>query len=154
MLKKTDAEDPDFRGLVRLLDIELARRDGDEHAFYAQFNKIDNIKHVVLAYLQDVPVGCGAIKAYSPGVMEVKRMYVAESHRGKGIAGQVLRDLEQWALALGAQKCILETGYQQPEAIALYKKSGYSIIPNYGQYAGVENSICFEKLLEGSDVQK
>jgi putative acetyltransferase len=79
--------------------------------------------------------------------MEVKRMFVKEEFRGKGIAGKVLSELEKWARELWFQKCILETGTRQIEAIALYKKSKYSIIPNYGQYEGVENSLCFEKKL-------
>ena len=49
------------------------------------------------------------------------------------------------SIELSCEKCILETGKRQPEAIELYKKNGYRIIPNYGQYAGIENSVCFEK---------
>ena len=77
--------------------------------------------------------------------MEVKRMYVPLEKRGKGIASIVLQELEKWAKELGYQKCILETGIKQPEAISLYKKNNYAIIPNYGQYAGVKDSVCFEK---------
>jgi len=53
--------------------------------------------------------------------------------------------LESWASELNFKYCVLETGKRQPEAIALYKKNGYQIIPNYGQYHGIENSICFQK---------
>ena len=74
-LIRTNSDNPDFRRLVSLLDKELAVRDGDDHAFYAQFNKIDKIKHVVLAYKNNEAIGCGAIKQYDEGVMEVKRMY-------------------------------------------------------------------------------
>jgi hypothetical protein len=56
--------------------------------------------------------------------------------------------LEKWTAELSYGKCILETGIKQPEAIGLYKKSGYTVIPNYGQYAGIENSVCFEKQLQ------
>ena len=65
-----------------------------------------------------------------------------------GIATQILTELEKWATELSFKKCVLETGKKQPEAIALYIKNGYKIIPNYGQYEGVENSVCFEKLLD------
>ncbi len=58
-----------------------------------------------------------------------------------------LAELEKWAAELGYNKCVLETGKKQPEAIALYKRSGYKIIPNYGQYIGIENSVCFEKAI-------
>ena len=94
-----------------------------------------------------MPVGCGAMKEYSPITMEVKRMYTNPESRGMGIATFVLNELEKWALELGYEKCILETGKRQPEAIALYKKNGYLSIPNYGQYVGIENSVCFEKSL-------
>jgi len=142
---RTNSDNPDFIELVKLLDADLAIRDGDEHSFYAQYNKVDRIKYVVLAYENEKPMGCGAIKEYSPIIMEVKRMYVPPDSRKKGIATIVLSELEKWAGELGYSKCLLETGKKQPEAIGLYKKHGYTIIPNYGQYAGVENSVCFEK---------
>ena len=75
-------------------------------------------------------------------------MFVPLEERGKRIAGEILREQEIWAKELGNDKCILETGIKQPEAISLYKKSGYRFIDNYGQYAGVENSVCFAKLLK------
>jgi putative acetyltransferase len=142
---RTSSDNPDFISLVKLLDAELAERDGEDHPFYAQFNKIDNIKYAVVAYENDKPISCGAIKEYSSDTMEVKRMYTLPECRGKGIATKVLIELERWAKELGYEKCILETGKKQPEAIALYKKNGYKLIPNFGQYAGVDNSVCFEK---------
>jgi GNAT superfamily N-acetyltransferase len=144
---RTNPENTDFRALVIKLDDELRIRDGNEHSFYAMYNKLDNIKHVIIAYENNIPIGCGAIKEFSPGIMEVKRMYVPEDKRGKGIASVVLNELEKWASESGSIKCILETGKKQPEAIRLYEKNGYIVIPNYGQYAGIENSICFEKSL-------
>lgn len=146
-LLRTDSANADFGQLVVALDKDLAIRDGDEHAFFAQFNKIAAIKHVVVAYEGNQLVGCGAIKEYEPGVMEVKRMYVSLEKRGNGIASLVLQELEKWAAELGYTKCILETGLKQPEAISLYKKNNYILIPNYGQYAEVESSVCFEKVL-------
>lgn len=147
ILTRTDSSHTDFLTLVSALDKDLAIRDGDDHAFYAQYNKVDLIRHVVLAYAGDEVVGCGAIKEFAPGTMEVKRMYVPPARRGQGIASLVLKELEAWAREMKYKNCILETGLAQPEAIALYKKNTYAIIPNYGQYAGVENSVCFEKLL-------
>jgi putative acetyltransferase len=146
-LKRTTSEDADFRALVTELDKDLAIRDGDEHSFFAQFNKIDLIKHVVVAYQDNEPIGCGAIKQYDENIMEVKRMFVPLEKRGQGIASIVLKELEQWAGELGFDKCILETGIKQPEAIKLYEKNNYKRIPNYGQYANVESSVCFEKVL-------
>ncbi|MCL6260201.1 GNAT family N-acetyltransferase [Aquiflexum sp. TKW24L] len=146
-LVRTNSQNADFMGLVKLLDAGLAVTDGEDHAFYNQFNKTDNIKYVTVAYENGQAVGCGAIKEFAPDIVEVKRMFVSEPHRGKGIAGRIIAELETWAAELGYTRCILETGIRQVEAVALYKKSGYSIIPNYGQYIGVENSLCFEKEL-------
>ena len=147
-LLRVDADHPDFQQLVRKLDEELALRDGDDHAFYAQYNKMDMIRHVVLAYRDSEPVSCGAIKAYNANTVEVKRMYTEKERRGNGIAVEVLKELERWALELGYQTCILETGIKQPEAIRLYEKQGYTLIPNYGQYAEIHESKCFEKHLD------
>ena len=142
---RTDSDNPDFIKLVTRLDSDLAERDGNDHSFYAQYNKIDKIKYVVVAYEDGRPVGCGAIKEYAPNTMEIKRMYTSPESRGEGIATQVLTELEKWATELSFEKCVLETGKRQPEAIGLYKKNGYKLIPNYGQYAEIENSLCFEK---------
>lgn len=145
---RTDSENKDFLELVSELDADLAIRDGEERDFYNQFNKLDLIKNVIVAYQGDTPAGCGAIKQYSPDTMEVKRMFTPPQFRGRGLASMVLSELEKWTLELGYSKCILETGKRQPEAIALYKKNGYTIIPNYGQYIGIENSVCFLKELD------
>jgi len=145
---RTDSDNQDFIELVKYLDAYLAEKDGDDHSFYAQFNKIDKIRHVVVAYDNDEPVACGAIKQHTSTTVEIKRMYTSPESRGKGIATKVLTELEVWATELCYKKCILETGKRQPEAIRLYKKNGYKLIPNYGQYAEVDNSVCFEKDLD------
>ncbi|WP_130733612.1 GNAT family N-acetyltransferase [Flavobacterium sp. J27] len=144
---RTHSSNPDFIHLVSKLDKDLAIRDGDEHVFYAQFNAIDTIKHAVVLYLDQKPVACGAIKPYDENTMEVKRMFVPEEFRGNGFAMKVLVALETWAKDLNCTELVLETGLKQPEAIALYKKSGFIIIPNYGQYIGIENSVCFRKII-------
>jgi putative acetyltransferase len=146
-ITRTDSSNADFRNLVKLLDADLRIRDGEEHGFYAAFNKIDHLNNVVVYYQENVPVGCGAFKPYESEAVEIKRMYVLPEHRGKGIAPHVLTELEKWARELKYKFCVLETGKKQPEAIALYQKAGYKVIPNYGQYAGVENSVCMSKTI-------
>lgn len=146
-LVRTDSSNPDFKSLVASLDKYLTVTDGDEHGFYDQYNKIDMIKHAVVAYDGTVAVGCGAIKEYDPDSMEVKRMFTEPAQRGKGVATMVLTELERWSKELGYIRCVLETGKRQTEAVAFYHKSRYTVIPNYGQYIGVENSLCFEKRL-------
>ncbi len=147
-LIRTNSENKDFISMVPFLDKELAVRDGDEHDFYHQYNGIDTIKYVVVAYENGIPLGCGAIKEYDFEVMEIKRMFTKLESRGKGIASKVLLELEKWAKELSFKKCILETGVKQLEAIALYGKQAYKLIPNYGQYTEAENSRCFEKIIK------
>jgi GNAT superfamily N-acetyltransferase len=146
-LLRTDSAHPDFITLVKMLDADLAVRDGEDTIFYAPLNKTDAIRHVIVAYVNEQPVGCGAIREFDAGSMEVKRMFTLPATRGKGVATRVLNELQNWSKELGYEKCILETGKRQPEAIALYLKNCFVIIPNYGKYVGIENSVCFEKVL-------
>ncbi|MDM1360274.1 GNAT family N-acetyltransferase [Myroides marinus] len=144
---RTNSDNTDFLNLITHLDQYLRVLDGEDHNFFAQFNKVDHINHVIVIYLDNVAVACGAIKEYEVGTMEVKRMFTSPATRGKGIASTVLRELEQWSLELGYTRCILEMGKLQTQAEILYRKNNYTVIPNYGQYEGVESSLCFEKLL-------
>ena len=147
LIVRTNSANKDFIDLVCLLDKELAERDGDDHEFYHQFNNIDVLNHALILYESNRPIACGAIKKFDDNSAEVKRMYTCIDARGRGIATQVLIALEEWAKELGFTNTVLETGKRQPEAIALYQKNNYQIIPNYGQYQGIENSVCFKKEL-------
>ena len=142
---RTDSDNTDFQSLVALLDADLARRDGDEHAFYAQFNKIATIRNAIVCSVDDKAIGCGAFREYDESKVEIKRMFVLPLYRGHGIALKILNELELWAAELNYREYILETGKKQPEAIRLYQKAGYSMIPGYGQYLNVENSVCMMK---------
>jgi GNAT superfamily N-acetyltransferase len=144
---RTDSGHPDFRELVAALDAELRERDGEEHTFYQAFNGIDALDRCVVGYLAGKPVCCGALKGFDPVTLEVKRMYTRPEARGLGMAGRVLQHLETWAAESGFSRCVLETGRRQPEAIRLYTRHGFRQIDNYGPYAGVANSLCFEKYL-------
>lgn len=144
---RTNSENPDFEKLVVLLDALLRELDGDDHAFYAQFNKTNFITEVVVAYKNDEAVGCGAFKKYDGQTVEIKRMYVSPDFRGRKIAQSILCELEKWAAELGFSVCVLETGYKQEAAIKLYHNCGYANMENYGQYIGIENSICMKKNL-------
>ena len=144
---RTTSENLDFQKLVKQLDDYLAIMDVDEHSFYDQYNKIDLLKNCIVIFEDETAVACGAIKAFDEQSMEIKRMFTLREMRGKGIASKILNQLENWTKELGFSKTILETGIKQTEAIALYEKCCYKIIPNYGQYSGIENSVCYEKSL-------
>lgn len=147
-ISRTGSSNPEFRTLIKLLDAHLVIADEDEHDFYNQYNGLDTIKSVVMAHIGNRPVGCGGIKHYDDQTMEIKRMFTSSEERGKGIAVQVLNELEAWAVELGYSRCLLETGVRLPSAIRLYEKQGYvRMAENYGQYVGMENSVCMEKEL-------
>jgi putative acetyltransferase len=144
---RTNEEHEEYRRLVGMLDEYLAKVDGPDHEYYAHLNSRDVAQHVVLAYTNGGAVACGAIRPLESGAMEIKRMFVLPAWRGKGIAGLILAELEQWAGDFGADRCVLETGRLQAEAIGLYMRHGYVRIRNFGPFIGVENSLCFEKRL-------
>lgn len=144
-IQRTTSENPDFQNLVTFLDATLKILDGDEHEFYAQYNKTAHLNTVVVSYEDEKALGCGAFKEYDSSTVEIKRMFTMSENRGKGIAHAVLNELEKWAKQLGYTTAILETGKRQHEAIGLYQKAGYKIIPNYGQYKDMENSVCMQK---------
>lgn len=146
-LLKTNSNHPDFQKLTRLFDDYLVEIDGDEKDFFAQYNQI-YIDNVIVCYEDEIAVGCGAFKEYEPTVAEIKRMFVLPEKRGKGIASTVLNALEIWAKENGFQQAILETSNQLTNAISLYQKSGFEVIPNYGQYIDVESSVCMKKILK------
>ncbi|MEN2489387.1 GNAT family N-acetyltransferase [Flavobacterium sp. B11] len=147
-LERTNSQNADFSKLIVELDANLASRNGEMQEYFNQFNKLDSIKHVIIAFVNGTAVGCGAIKQFDAESVEVKRMFVSEEFRGRGIAHKILNELENWAKELGYAVTVLETSNVQVEAVKLYTKSGYGVTENYGQYAGIETSICFRKELE------
>ena len=144
---RTTSNNEDFGKLVVELDAYLRILDGDDHVFYAKFNKTNLLKNVVICYENNSVVGIGAYKEFEPNVAEIKRMYTLPEYRGKGIAKAILTELEKWAKEENYTTSILETGYLQIDAIGLYQKLGYKITENFGQYIGVANSICMKKII-------
>jgi putative acetyltransferase len=144
---RCDSTDADFRLLVRDLDRDLLSRYGANQSFFDQFNAVEDIRNVVVLYVDGEAVGCGAFKQHDHETCEVKRMYVAPRHRGKKLSRVILSELERWALECGFSFTVLETGIHQPEAIAAYERFGYERIPNYPPYIGVELSVCYRKKL-------
>ena len=144
---RTSSENSDFIELVKQLDAYLKVMDGEEHEFYKQFNTIETLKYVVVIYVDEIPAACGAFRSYSNETAEIKRMYVAEEVRRKGLAQNVLTALEDWSKEIGFKNCMLETGKRMTSAVAFYLKNKYKVIPNYGQYKHVGDSVCFQKNL-------
>ena len=146
-LTRCNGADPTFVALTQALDRELGERYGAQMDFYGVFNLSSDVEHALYAAQDGVPVGCGCFKPFSEGTVEMKRVFVHSSQRGKGIAREMMRSLETWARELGYCTAVLETGILQPEAIRLYEAAGYERIPNYPPYEGVAESICYRKAL-------
>ena len=142
---RTNSENPDFKKLSALFDDYLVDIDGEERDFFAFYNNVQ-LDNVLVVYENSEVVGCGAFKKFDKNTAEIKRMFVHPNHRNKGIASIILKELELWANDLGFTSYILETSPKLTSAIALYEKTGYQFIPNYGQYIGVENSVCMKKV--------
>lgn len=137
-----------FKKLVAELDAELWVRYPAIQQNFAPHNKIDQSARVVIAYDNDQPVGCGCFRPMDePQTIEIKRMYVGPAHRGMGIAKLILNELEGWALMEGYCISKLETGFNQPEAVAVYHRCNYKRIPNYPPYTNMSESMCMAKEL-------
>ena len=146
-VKRTDSNDPDFQLLIRRLDDELWNELNEDQATYDQFNKVPDLATVIVIYLNATPVACGCFKKHNEGTVEIKRMFVDKSYRGKGISKLMLLELEKWARELKFRYAILETSIHFKTARNLYANAGYIIIDNYDQYAGLEESVCMKKEL-------
>ena len=144
---RTNSKHPHFVALVKQLDDLLAVVDGDKHDYYHQFNGIEGLPYVIVAYYNGKPTACGAMKPYNNTTVEIKRMYTDPDSRGKGLGKSILTELEQWAKELGFKNLMLETGTSFEAANNLYKKYGFTQIPNYDQYVDLKDSICFQKAI-------
>ncbi|PWN60532.1 GNAT family N-acetyltransferase [Chryseobacterium viscerum] len=143
---RTDSTNTDFQNLVKSLDATLSEHNGENDDFFAQFNTIDTIKNCVVAYVDDIPAACGAFKPFSEDTVEIKRMFTDPEFRKKGLGSAIVKELENWAAELNFKKAVLETSQDLKSAISIYEKNGFYRIPNYGQYIGVEQSVCYEKV--------
>lgn len=145
----TDGTNKDFISLCKELDRFLNQLVGGEEnrAGYIPYNYLDDIHDVVLAYDGENPVGCASFKKYCGHTAEVKRVFVKEGYRGFGISKGLMKHLENRALWKGYDTFVLESGEPLIAAMGLYRGLGYEVIPNYGPYVDMPESICMEKKL-------
>lgn len=146
-LQKTDDLDKDFIALTKALDKHFHTTYGLLQKQYSTYNVISQIKTVLVGYVDNEPMACGCFRIFENDSIEIKRMYVSPSHRQKGYASILLRELEKWAKELGYQKALLELGNKQPQALKLYESLGYQRRENFGVYKKIKTSICMEKML-------
>ncbi len=98
-------------------------------------------------YYGDIPVGCASFKRHDDECAEVKRVFIKEEYRGRGISKILMELLEGKGRSEGYTYFILESGEPLVAAMALYKSMGYEVIPNYGQYKDMPDSVCMRKKL-------
>lgn len=145
--QRTDGKNKDFIENCRLLDMDLDRRVGKkiERDKYKKYNQLDEIKEAIVVYEGKRVIGGGAIRRYDDETIELKRVFVHTEYQGRGIGSRLVSLLIEWAAELGYRRMILETGELLAESCAVYKKLGFKVIPNYGPYVNMEESLCMAK---------
>ena len=143
-------DDPEASALRAEGEAEVTARYGWDNEPGVKPSAADVAVFLVARDDDGAPLGCGALRRIGTETYEIKRMYVRPAARGRGLGAAILRALEAEAVALGASLLCLETGPRQPEALALYERAGYRRVPCIGPYAGVEDSLCYERSLPGS----
>ena len=144
---RTDGTNKDFIENCRLLDMDLDRRVGKKikRDKYRKYNQLDEIHEAIVVYEGSRAIGGGAIRRYDEENIELKRVFVHTDYQGQGIGTKLVSLLIEWAMELGYQRMILETGELLTESCALYKKLGFQVIPNYGPYVNMPESLCMAK---------
>ena len=145
--RRTDGKDKDFIENCRLLDMDLDRRVGKKikRDKYKKYNQLDEIKEAIVVYEDDKAIGGGAIRRYDDENIELKRVFVHTEYQRQGIGSKLVSLLIEWAMELGYKRMILETGELLAESCAVYKKLGFKVIPNYGPYVYMPESLCMAR---------
>jgi GNAT superfamily N-acetyltransferase len=149
-IRRAEISAPIVQQLIAALNAELEGLYPEEGANHFRLDAdevADGRGAFLVAYADGRAVGCGAVRRNDPDVAEIKRMYVVPEARGRGIARQVLGELEAEARRLGVSRLVLETGLRQAEALSLYRRAGFVEIPLFGEYIDSPLSVCMEKYL-------
>jgi hypothetical protein len=147
-LRVEEPSSPDAARLIEALDTDLAQTYPPEVIFGLHEEDHDESHMVFLvARRGGRAIGCGALRTLDVAMGEVKRMYVVPDERGSGVSRILLAAIETIAMGKRFRTLRLETGKLSPAPLALYRSSGYREIPPYGEYAGNDYSLCFEKKL-------
>lgn len=148
--KRTNGKNKDFIENCKLLDMDLDRCVGKKikRDKYKKYNQLDEIQEAIVVYKDNKVIGGGAIRRYDDENIELKRIFVHTGYQGQGIGSRLVFLLMEWAMELGYKRMILETGELLAESCAMYKKLGFKVIPNYGPYLNMPESLCMAKDLK------
>jgi GNAT superfamily N-acetyltransferase len=147
-LRAVPYDDPLARELVTRVQQEyVTRYGGPDEAVVDPAEFVPPAGLFLVAEVDGVPAGCGAWRVHELGVAEVKRVYVAPEFRRQGLAQLLMAALEQSAAAAGSRAVVLNSGFRQPEALALYAALGYTSAPGYGVYADAPGAVFLGKQL-------
>lgn len=158
----------DFICLSSELDefLDIAIGGAGKRGKYQQFNHLDTMDYSMIAYVDGIPAGCGALREYvqeydigetdrmdhstnkKSKTIELKRVFVREEYRNRGIGSGILQHLIRYARTQEYQTVILETGEFLDASCQLYARFGFERITNYGAYADMPESLCMAKKLE------
>ncbi len=144
-------DSPAAQALIQALNRELDHRYPEEGANHFRLDPEEVAEGrggFFIAWHSGQPAGCGAVRLLDAATVEVKRMYVCEALRGRGIATRLLARLVAEARQLGATRMVLETGERQFESVALYRRAGFVEIARYGEYVDSPLSLCMGRTLE------
>jgi len=140
-------DDEEFLSLVKQLTEMLVELNGEKNAYYAPLNDPSSLTAAVVVYVDGKAAGCGGFRPVDVNTIEIKRMFVLPEYRGMGLGRSILAKIIDDATQAGYAKAILETSKRLTAANQLYERSGFTVIPNYGPYIGMEDSICMSMLL-------
>ncbi len=145
----TNGRNSDFISLCHSLDSFLNEVVGGEEkrAKYVPYNSLDDINDVIVVYDGGNAIGCASFKKYNAECAEVKRVFIKKEYRNQGLSRALMKKLEGVAKNQGYTSLILESGELLVSAMSLYRHIGYVVIPNYGQYKDMADSICMKKKL-------
>ena len=143
ILREVAADDPSALRLIDAMSVELTARYGDGGLSPASPEQFRDPGTFLLAEVDGAAVGCGGLRLKEPGVGEIKRMYVDPAGRGRGVARALIGALVLHARGRGLSRLLLETGTEQPEAVALYESEGWSPVPAFGHYAHDPRTRCY-----------
>src|SRR6185312_304654 len=149
-ISRVDPREPEAAALIGAMTAEVKATYDHKIDGHGNFKPEDVLvpgSGFLVGRVEGQAVACGGYRPLAPGVAEIKRMFVAREHRGRGYSKAILTTLERMARENGYETVRLETRPKQAAAIALYEGLGYVRIPNYGMYEGKEDCLCYEKSL-------